>query len=180
MDDLIGKQSVRATFRLSREAIDLLGVMAGRLGIKKKSLFDQLIENTSILQKIAEEAKNLSPAGAERHQKTFVISRSSLLSLNTISKQEDVSRDLLVEFSIQRLLPIFKTEVEKHKKRKELQKEMMDYLRHGDKLLKISAQLLGKDDKLYKMIREQIAIAEKNLSAVDTMVKKGRIMEDQL
>jgi len=178
VDDLIGKQSVRATFKLPQEVIDLLGVMSGQLGINKKTLFDQLIENTSILRKIAQEAKNYRPDRAGWRQKTFVISRNSLDLLNSISRQEHVSRNLLVEISIQRLLPVAKTELDKHNNRKELQKEMAEYLMQGNNLLLKSAQLLGKDDKLHGMIKEQIAIARKNLSEIEIMIKKGMVMED--
>jgi len=178
VDDLIGKQSVRATFKLPQEVIDLLGVMSGQLGINKKTLFDQLIENTSILRKIAQEAKNYRPDRAGWRQKTFVISRNSLDLLNSISRQEHVSRNLLVEISIQRLLPVAKTELDKHNNRKELQKEMAEYLMQGNNLLRKSAQLLGKDDKLHGMIKEQIAIARKNLSEIEIMIEKGMVMED--
>ena len=54
-DELRKKQSVRATFKLPQEIIDLLGVIAGQLGIKQKSLLDQLVEDTSLLVKLAQE-----------------------------------------------------------------------------------------------------------------------------
>ena len=49
VDDLKGKQSVRATFRLPQQVIELLTLIAGQLGIKQKSLFDQLIEDSAVL-----------------------------------------------------------------------------------------------------------------------------------
>jgi hypothetical protein len=39
-DELRLKQSVRTTFKLPRETISLLGLIAGQLGIKQKSLLD--------------------------------------------------------------------------------------------------------------------------------------------
>lgn len=51
--DLRGRQSVRATFKLSEKAIDALSIVAIHLGIKQKSLFDQLINDTSSLSLIA-------------------------------------------------------------------------------------------------------------------------------
>ena len=44
-EDLRGRQSVRATFKLSSRAIDALSIVAAHLGIKQKSLFDHLIED---------------------------------------------------------------------------------------------------------------------------------------
>ena len=116
VDDLTGKQSVRATFRLPQQVIDLLTIIAGQLGIKQKSLFDQLVENTSITDKVAHEALDYAKRDAERHQKTFVISRSTLHSLNQISKKWQIARDILVEVYIKQLLPVIETELGKHKK----------------------------------------------------------------
>ncbi|MCK7510327.1 MAG: hypothetical protein MZV70_43945 [Desulfobacterales bacterium] len=41
-----------------------------------------------------------------RIQKTFVISRRTLACLDEISRQSRAPRDALVEYSIQRLLPV--------------------------------------------------------------------------
>ncbi len=47
--DLRGRQSVRATFKLSARAIEALSIVAVHLGIKQKSLFDQVLH---LLQKL--------------------------------------------------------------------------------------------------------------------------------
>ena len=177
VDDLTGKQSVRATFKLPQHVIDLLTVIAGQLGIKQKSLFDQLVENASIMEKVAREALDYSTE-EERHQKTFVISRSTLLSLNQISKKQNIPRDILVEVYIKQLLPVIKTELEKHQQRKELLKEMRKYQDQGKKLLKAAENLLGKDDMLYQKIKSQINIANKNVATAEDLITKGMPMED--
>jgi hypothetical protein len=41
--DLRGRQSVRATFRLSEACIDAITVLSAQLGIKQKSVFDHLM-----------------------------------------------------------------------------------------------------------------------------------------
>jgi len=175
--DLTGKQSVRATFKLPQQIIDLLAVIAGQLGIKQKSLFDQLVENASIMEKVAREALDYSTE-EERHQKTFVISRSTLLSLNQISKKQNIPRDILVEVYIKQLLPVIKTELGKHQKRKQLLKEMRKYQNQGKKLLKAAEDLLGKDDMLYEKIKSQINIANKNVATAENLITKGMPMED--
>jgi hypothetical protein len=175
--DLTGKQSVRATFKLPQQVIDLLTVIAGQLGIKQKSLFDQLVENASIMEKVVREALDYSTE-EERHQKTLVISRSTLLSLNQISKKQKIPRDILVEVYIKQLLPVIKTELGKHQKRKELLKEMRKYQDQGKKLLKAAEDLLGKDDMLYEKIKSQINIAKKNVATAEDIITKGMPMED--
>ena len=175
--DLTGKQSVRATFKLPQQVIDLLVVIAGQLGIKQKSLFDQLVENASIMEKVAREAIDYSTE-EERHQKTFVISRSTLFLLNQISKKQKIPRDILVEVYIKQLLPVIKTELEKHQQRKELLKEMRKYQDQGKKLLKVAEDLLGRDDMLFEKIKGQIKIANKNVATAEDLINKGTPMED--
>ncbi|MCG6878464.1 MAG: hypothetical protein LJE96_04860 [Deltaproteobacteria bacterium] len=178
MEDLKGKQSVRTTFKLPQQVIDLLTVIAGQLGIKQKSLFDQLVQDASALEQVVQEAKEYSEKDGERRQKTFVMSRNSLALLNSVAEQKEISRDLLVEISIKRLLPIIETEIEKHLKRKTLLKDMKNYLHQGKVLLRKAGDLLGKDDVLYEMIENQVNLAIKNLSAVNQVVKKGMAMEN--
>lgn len=178
LDDLKGRQSVRATFRLPKQVIDLLSVMAVQLGIKQKSLFDQLVEDTGVLRKIAEEAQSYNPEPEKRRQKTFVISRNSLLALNLIAKKEQVARDILVEYSIKRLLPVIESELEKHERRKVLLREMEEYLEHGQKILAKAGKLLGTNDRLYDMIEQHVTISERNVAILKGIVQKGKPMEE--
>jgi hypothetical protein len=178
VDDLKGKQSVRATFRLPSQIIELLSVMAGQLGIKQKSLFDQLVENGSLLERVAREAHKFSETDEGRFQKTFVISRSTLLSLNNIAKERQIPRDILVEAYIKQLMPVIETELDKHKKRKVLLKEMKEYLRTGKRLLHKAENMFGRDDLLYEMMENQINIAEKNVTTVEKIIKRGMPMEE--
>jgi len=177
-DDLKRKQSVRATFKLPLEVIDLLGVIAGQLGIKQKSLLDQLIEDSSLLDQLAREAEESSTPATPRRQKTFVISRSSLHSINDVARRQNISRDILVEISIKRLLPIIETELEKHQKRKIIVEEMRDFLHRGEQLRTRTRELLGRNDVLYDMMEKQVDLTKKIIATADSMVEKGMPMED--
>jgi len=178
VDDLAGKQSVRATFKLPPQIIDLLGIIAGQLGIKQKSLFDQLVENSAILRQVAKEARNFPESGPDRHQKTFVISKSTLQSLNRTAREQKVPRDVLVEAYIRQLMPVIKTELAKHRKRKLLLDEMQDYLESGRRLLVRTEKLLGKNDPLYIMLANQMTMGSKNASTLDEIIKRGMPMEE--
>ena len=105
IDTLRGRQSVRATFKLSPEVIELLRVMAAQLGIKQKTLFEHIIEKKEILEQLAR-LQSHDTADGERRQKTFVVNRDTLAVLEHLTKQYQVSRNVLVEVSIRRLLPI--------------------------------------------------------------------------
>ena len=60
-DILRGRQSVRATFRLPSQVIALLSVAASQLGLKQKSLFDQLVEDRAVLEQVAQMADRYRP-----------------------------------------------------------------------------------------------------------------------
>jgi len=178
IDDLMRRQSVRATFRLPQEVIDLLGVLAGQLGIKQKSLLDQLVEDREALQHLAREADEIADGTDVRRQKTFVLSRSSLQSINYVARKQKIPRDLVVEVSIRRLLPLIENELKKHNKRKILFKEMQEFQRQGEKLRQKAHELFGDDDTLYRMIDNQLTVIEKNLSVVASIIDKGMAMEE--
>ncbi|MCK5696195.1 MAG: hypothetical protein KAH62_06310, partial [Desulfobacula sp.] len=75
MFDLRGKQSVRATFKLSQKAIDSIGLVAIHMGIKQKSLFDHIIEDIDALDRLAKTIQIRQFRKIHRKQKTFVLSR---------------------------------------------------------------------------------------------------------
>ena len=101
-DDLRGRQSVRATFRLFEDCINAISILATQLGIKQKSVFDHLFEDDQILKTVAAELKDTELDRNQRVQKTFVISRRSLYFLDKIASKHNTPRDALVEYSIRR------------------------------------------------------------------------------
>jgi hypothetical protein len=136
------------------------------------------MEDTLLLARLARETDPVRKNHTPRRQKTFVISRSSLLSLNIISQKQHVSRDVLVEISINRLLPIIETELKKHIIRKNILKEMKNHLKLGEILRQKAQKLLGENDILYDMLEKQTSLAQKNVSIVDSIIEKGMPMED--
>ena len=109
-DDLRGRQSVRATFKLTNDCIEAISIVAAQMGIKQKSLFDHLFQDTDTLSTIAQKYRNARLQTTNRIQKTYVLSRNSLLSLEDIAKNFNAPRDVLIEISVQRLLPIITAE----------------------------------------------------------------------
>lgn len=178
INDLIHKQSVRATFKLPKELIELLGVISGQLGIKQKSLLDQLTEDRGELTRLAGGAQKYNLSKGKVKQKTFVLSRYSLNAINSIAKQLSIPRDIIVEVSIRRLLPLIETELEKHHKRKLIRNEMRDYLQAGKRLKNKTRDLLGDNDQLHGMIEEQLLLTEKNIREIDRIIEKGMAMEE--
>jgi hypothetical protein len=176
--DLRGRQSVRATFKLSTRAIEAMSIVSVHLGIKQKSLFDHLIEDAQTLSHIAREIESEKFRTISRVQKTFVISRRTLSCLDEISKQFQAPRDALVEYSIQRLLPVIAQERERHRRRKEILNDMNEHLADGLKILQKSKSLLGEDDPVFIRLSVALKSLANAQSNVDAFVEKGDIIED--
>lgn len=175
--DLRGRQSVRATFKLTEGCIDAISIVATHLGIKQKSLFDHLVEDAGSLRSIAREIQNLKFTKQDRIQKTYVISRRSLSSLESVSKSFNAPRDALVEFSVQRLLPIIAKEREKHHKRKEILDEMTAHFKEGQKLLHKTRGLLGVEDPIYQKLEAAMDVYENVYNHIQLFIEKGKIIE---
>jgi hypothetical protein len=175
--DLRGRQSVRATFKLSARAIEAMSIVSVHLGIKQKSLFDHLIEDAQSLSHIAREMESEKFRSLSRIQKTFVISRRTLSSLDEISKQFQTPRDALVEYSIQRLLPVIAQERERHRRRKEILIAMNEHLADGLKILQKSKSLLGEDDPVFIRLASAIKSMANAQSNVNAFVDKGDAIE---
>jgi hypothetical protein len=176
--DLRGRQSVRATFKLSARAIETMSIVSVHLGIKQKSLFDHLIEDAQSLSHIARELESEKFRTLSRIQKTFVISRRTLSCLDEISKQFQAPRDALVEYSIQRLLPVIAQERERHRRRKEILNDMNEHLADGLKILQKSKSLLGEDDPVFIRLASAIKSMANAQSNVNAFIEKGDIIED--
>jgi hypothetical protein len=176
--DLRGRQSVRATFKLSARAIEAMSIVSVHLGIKQKSLFDHLIEDARSLSQIAREVESEKFHTLSRVQKTFVISRRTLSSLDEISKRFEAPRDALVEYSIQRLLPVIDQERERHRRRKEILGDMNQHLADGLKILKKSKSLLGEEDPVFIRLASAMKSLLNAQANVSTFVEKGEIIEE--
>lgn len=152
-------------------------MVSRQLGIKQKSLFDHLIEDTKLLESIAIGIGNSDPARQNRIQKTFVISRKSLLSLDKIAQAFGAPRDMLVEYSVQRLLPLIKKEQEKHRKRKEFLKSIETHFKAGKKLLDQIEESLGNDDLMSTEFLTTMAVYQAAMGKIASFVEKGKIIE---
>lgn len=176
-NELRGKRSVRTTFKLSAGTIQAVSLVAAHLGIKQKSLFDHLFEEMNIMPPMANGPAQNAGAKSVRVQKTYVISQKSLDYLERVSKAMHTSRDLLVEFSVQRLLPMIEAERHQHEKRKEALAELQKQTDNMRILWRQACMLLGEGD----YVSEKIALATKALEATEhqiaAFVERGRIIE---
>ena len=175
--DLRGRQSVRATFRLSEACIDAITILSAQLGIKQKSVFDHVLEDARVLRIVARELEDTQFDRHGRIQKTFVVSRRSLSFLDMISSKHNAPRDALVEYSVRRLLPIIANERKKHEKRKELLGEISNHFNDGETLLSEAEELLGGDDLIVNKLQIAMSVYQNVLDDITNFIERGKIIE---
>ena len=176
--DLRGKQSVRATFKLSPRAISAINVMSVHLGIKQKSLFDHLVDDEVALDEISRRIADDALGSMKRVQKTYVLSRSTLACLDRAVKAFGAPRDALVEFSIQRLLPLIEQERQRHERRKEVLEQFGHHVQQGSELLKQARQRLGEDDPVCDRIESALQASLQAYRHIAAFIEKGSVIED--
>jgi hypothetical protein len=176
--DLLGRQSVRATFKLSSKAIEALSTVSFHLGIKQKSLFDHLIDDIGALEIIARQMVSQPTESRSRVQKTFVLSRRTLSCLDRAAKEFEASRDALVELSIQRLLPVIEKEKHRHKKRKQLLDRVEQFIATGENLLQEAGEALGVEDPLYTELSRAMTVLQNAMADMAGFIEKGKTIEN--
>jgi hypothetical protein len=176
-DDLRGRQSVRATFKLTNDCIDAISIVAAQLGIKQKSLFDHLFQDTETLSAIGRKFRNARLQAANRIQKTYVMSRTSLLCLEDIASHFNAPRDALIEISVQRLLPIIRKERRRHDQRKAVFTRIERHLDEGRKLLKAAYSELGEEDLLTDRLTAAMSMYESAYKQMAAFMEKGKNIE---
>ncbi len=176
--DLRGRQSVRATFKLTEKAINTVSIVAAHLRIKQKSLFDHLLDDAQSLNLIADEIRGERFAKLNRVQKTYVISRKTITCLGEASRRLEMPRDALVEYSIRRLLPIIEEERKRHQKRKKILNEIDQYLKQGENILTESKKLLGEDDPVYELFQTAMAVSQNTQKKLRYFIERGELIED--
>ena len=177
VDDLRGRQSVRATFKLTNDCIEAISIVAAQLGIKQKSLFDHLFQDLDTLKAIGRKFRNARLEATNRVQKTYVMSRTSLLYLEDIASHFNAPRDALIEISVQRLLPIIQKERRRHAKRKAVFSRIEDHLNQGRKLLNTAYSELGEEDLLTDRLGAAMSVYESAVKQMAAFMKKGKSIE---
>lgn len=176
--DLRGRQSVRTTFKLPARSIDALSLLAGQLGIKQKSIVDHLADDTQTLQTLARELDRQDSSPENRVAKTYVVSRRTLENLEQVSKRFQTPRDVLVEFSIERIMPLLQSEREKHEKRKSLVPKLKMFLESAEGVLAEADMTLDHDDPAFEKIIQMVGSVESGCEEVDAIIEKGRKLEN--
>lgn len=174
---LRGRQSVRATFKLSKSCIRAITIVSTHLGIKQKSLFDHLIEDTEALRSIARSGQDQAMAAKPVVTKTFVISRNSMNALDRMSDEFGITREVLIERSVQRLMPIIATEQETHEERKRVMSQIRAHLEQGKKIQREIEKTFGQNDIISEKYDQIIVHYRQCTDEIQKYIDKSRNIE---
>ena len=175
---LKGKQSVRTSFKLSEGCIQAINIVATQLGIKHRSLFDYLVEDTESLEALANEIVKIEPSKNKGSQKSFIVSRDTLKAIDSLCEKLNISRDTLIELSVKRLLPIIEKEMKSHSKRKELFELVDKQYQESRKVLDLIKKGVGTEDPAYKAYQDTVAACKQVKKQFKDILSKGRVIED--
>ncbi|MBT8353459.1 MAG: hypothetical protein KJO60_02990 [Desulfofustis sp.] len=171
--ELKSKQSVRATFKLHEKTISLLKLSARHLKIKQKTLLDQLLEDESVLELLAEDAMTYSRDENECQFKTFVLGKMSLETLDDICSRHGVPRNFIVELSVTRLASYIDSLAETHQKRRSLLKKIDSCKGQLDNLLEEASTLLQEEDSFLIKLETLTARMARQIQELSKTVKEN-------
>ena len=170
-DELKKRQSVRTTFKLPEKTINLLKISAKHLGIKQKTLLDQLIEDETILNILAKEAQTHCRNDGDCRPKTFVLSKKALDLIDVMLDRYDIARDILVELSITRLASYIESLSEKHDQRRSLLKEIDKYQQLLEELSSKAKATFKHEDPFRVKLERITQTTQKNIEEIRKLVK---------
>ena len=172
------RQSTRVSFRLTTKCIEAMNILGSHLRLKPKSLFDHMVQESEILDAIANKAKGLNLDDQPRQAKTYVISRDAVELLDEVARSRKISRDALVEASVQHLMPLIEKEQVRHTSRKSLVSRMERHLKSGRQLLDDMVEDLGENDPMSDKMKNVMAAYERAFSSISAFIDRGENIED--
>jgi hypothetical protein len=101
--DLSDRESVRTTFRFSKEANEALGLLSDRHGVRVKDVLHGALDVLhSALKQVLKDGEQIkiNKDHKETIRRTIVITKKTLIYFNKLSKQYNVSRDDLINKAI--------------------------------------------------------------------------------
>jgi len=175
--DLRGRQSIRVAFKLTPNCIEAMNILGSHLRLKPKSLFDHMVQERRTLEAVATKARETHSDTTPRVAKTYVISRDAALVLDEVARDLDIPRDVLVETSVQHLMPLIQKEQVRHGARKDLLAKMERHVISGRKLRDEMVRELGRHDPMCDRMQFVMDAYERAFAGIADFIKKGKNIE---
>ncbi len=177
-------QSVRTTFRLTKEGSEAMNRLAKNYGLKPKSLIqlcvtidtrDSKPKEGTFMYSVLKSAKDITFSDLDRSvRKTLVISKESLGRLNKISKTFNIPRDLLVETLVRNVESGLKRSMEEKKKQHKKALEIINkFWSKAEEIEKELKKFLKDDDPILERFGIVIVIIMNLCTAIESELKEG-------
>lgn len=95
-----------------------------------------------------------------------------------VARSRQVSRDALVEASVQHLMPLIEKEQGRHTSHKSLVSRMGRHLKSGRRLLDDMVADLGDSDPMSDKMKNVMAAYERAFSSISVFIQKGENIEN--
>jgi len=168
-------ESVRTTFKLSEDTHNIINWIIEEKNLKPKEVFDLIFD----IKELVDFAVQLGQKNEKNNtttsiRKTFVISKQALSSINKLSKDHKLSRDLIVE----NLLLFFKKFLEKFEEReRKLEEKAYEIVNNlceksGDVEEQL-IELLGRNNPIINRLGYAIVILSNLVGSIDNKIKNN-------
>lgn len=191
--DLKDNQSVRTSFRLSREGSEALIWLAQDANVKFQGVLTHIAgalfisktmrdakkspesEQDSLLNKVVEAARNLDPKSRDSSaRKTYAVNKQVLRIFSSIAKSSDMPRDLLVDLALKIKKAERQAKIDTLKKRYEEAMQEIDALwGQAEALEKRLRKLLDEDDPILNRFSMSIVVLMNLSLAIESSLKTG-------
>ncbi len=191
--DLKDNQSVRTSFRLSREGSEALIWLAKDANVKFQGVLTHIAgalfisktmqdakkspesEADSLLNKVVDAARNLDPKSRDSSaRKTYVVNKLILRIFNSIAKSIDMPRDLLVDLALKIKKAERQAKTDTLKKRYEEAKQQIDALWGEAEALENRLQkLLDEDDPILNRFSMSIVVLMNLSLSIESSLNNG-------
>ena len=172
---LLEKQSVRTTFKLSESGLNANDWLIKKSSLKPKELFDLICSNETVIDLAIKEArKNKKSKAVKQTRRTFVISTRVKRMLNKLSKEHELSRDLIFENLIVLFQMLLKEYSEdERQKEKKAHAIISDFWGQAEAVEQQLKGLLGDGSPILERFGFVIAVVMNLTSAIESKWSNG-------
>lgn len=169
------KESKRTTFKLSTESIQAIDWMTETFNFTAKEVFDLITNKNEFFEAAVKFSTEHDDSDIkEQKRKTFVISKQALSILNNTSKNQEISRDLLVDKLILTYKSLMEKLLQKERESEEKALEIVsEFWSEAEKIQSQLSELLSEGNPILSRFGLITVIIESLYSAIDSKISNG-------
>jgi hypothetical protein len=177
-----GLQSVRTTFRFSKQALEAQAYLRKRLKITPQKMLNNVTtsgflannELAEVLAELTEAARKSAESDPTGVRKTWGISKATLYALNKTAKEKGITRDALVEGIIVCMEILCKAADQKRPENHKIALEMVEkFWVQAQDLNQELVDLLGEEDPIVMRLGDVLSMLDSLNQAIEAEIEQG-------